>query len=42
MTSRFRAVVATFFAVFALAITVAPATAAPIAAHPDCFRPCHF
>lgn len=42
MTSRLRATVATLFAVFALAFVVAPATAAPTAAHPDCVRPCHF
>jgi hypothetical protein len=42
MTSKSRAAVAAFFAVFALAFVAVPTTAAPTAAHPDCVRPCHF
>ncbi|MEV0072366.1 MULTISPECIES: hypothetical protein [unclassified Amycolatopsis] len=42
MTSRPRAAVAALLAVFAVALTAAPAVSAPAQAHAACVRPCHF
>lgn len=39
MTSRLRAAVATFFAVFAIALAAVPVA---VAAAPDCVSPCRF